>query len=80
MKGCYSVYCKKGSDKILGATLVGGPAGDLISLVTNSMYNGQGLSKLGASVYPYPSYAESFRHMADSYTVSKLKPSYKRIL
>jgi len=29
-RGIYKVYCAKGTDKILGATLVGGPAGDMI--------------------------------------------------
>ncbi len=30
-KGIYKIHCSKGSDKILGATLVGGPAGEMIS-------------------------------------------------
>ena len=29
--GIYKVHCLKGSDKILGATLIGGPSGELIS-------------------------------------------------
>ena len=28
--GIYKIYTRKGKDEILGATLVGGPAGDLI--------------------------------------------------
>ena len=34
VKGLYKIHCKKGTDEILGATLVGGPAGDLIVNVT----------------------------------------------
>ena len=59
------IHTKEGSDEILGATLVGGPAGDMISQITTAMFNGLGLAKLGACVYPYPTYAESFRHLHD---------------
>ena len=61
----YKIHCKKGTDEIIGATLVGGPAGDLIVNVTNSMYNKIGLKNMGACVHPYPTYAEAFRNMAD---------------
>ena len=64
-KGIYKVYCKKGTDEILGATLIGGPAGDIISCVSISMHNNIGLIKMGACVYPYPTYAEIFRQMGD---------------
>lgn len=64
-KGFVKIHVKKGSDEILGATAVGGPAGELISLLTSGMHNGLGLSKIGASVYPYPSWAEGIKHLAD---------------
>ena len=76
-KGLYRVYCKKGKDEILGATLIGGPAGDLIVNITAAMHNGIGLSKLGACVHPYPTHAEAFRAMADSYNRTRLKPMVK---
>ena len=63
--GFIKVHVKKGSDEILGATAVGGPAGELISLLTSGMHNSLGLSKIGASVYPYPSWAEGIKHLAD---------------
>ncbi len=37
------------------------------------MVNGLGLSKLGDSVYPYPTFAESFGHLANF----QFKPKYK---
>lgn len=46
-KGFIKVHTKKGSDEILGATSVGGPAGELISILTAGMTNGLGLSKIG---------------------------------
>lgn len=80
VKGIFKIHCKKGTDEILGATLVGGPAGDLIVNVTQAMFNGIGLSKLGACVHPYPTYAEAFRSMADSYNRTKLKPAVKGLI
>lgn len=79
-KGHYKIYTKKGTDQILGATLVGGPAGDLIGNVSCAMFNNIGLSKMGGAVYPYPTYAESFRAMADAYNRTKLKPSVKSLI
>jgi len=70
-------HTKKDSDEILGATIVGGAAGDLICQVTQAMYNGLGLSKMGACIHPYPTYAESFRHLADRYNAKKLGPGVK---
>lgn len=64
-KGFIKIHTKKGTDEILGATIVGGPAGDLISMLTSFMFNNLGLSKIGASVYAYPTYAEGIKHLAD---------------
>ena len=66
-KGFVKVHTKKGSDEILGATCVGGPAGELVSLLTAGMVNGLGLSKIGQGVYPYPTWAEKIKHVADQY-------------
>ena len=79
-QGLYKIFCKKDSDKIIGATLVGGPAGDLIVNVTAAMHNDIGLSKLGACVHPYPTYAEVFRGMADAFNKTKLRPSVKSLI
>lgn len=79
-EGLYKLLTKKGSDEILGATLCGGPAGDLIGLISSSMHNKIGLSKMGAAVFPYPTYAEIFRQMADAYKKSTMGPSTKGML
>lgn len=55
------------TDQILGAVVVGGPAGEIIMNITSGMYNGLGLSSIGACVYPYPSWAEGIKHLADQY-------------
>ena len=64
-KGFIKVHTTKGGDEILGATSVGGPAGELISILTAGMTNGLSLSKIGQGVYPYPTWAEGIKHLAD---------------
>lgn len=64
-KGFIKVHVVRGSDIILGATAAGGPAGELISLITAGMTNNLGLQKIGQGVYPYPTYAEGIKHLAD---------------
>jgi len=75
-----NIYCKKGTDTVLGATFVGGPAGDMISVVSVGMKNGLGLAKLGECIYPYPTYAEGIRNMADAFNKTKLTGTTKSFL
>jgi len=79
-KGFIKIHTKKGGDTILGATVVGGPAGELASLLTSGMYNGLGLSKIGACVYPYPSWAEGIKHLADQYNKTQVGNTSKSII
>ena len=74
-RGIYKVHCRKGTDEILGATLVGGPAGDMICQITQAMTHGLGLEALGNQIYPYPSFSESFGHMSNY----GFKPKYKKL-
>ncbi len=67
------ILTKKGTDEILGATAVGGPAGELIMTLTTGMHNNLGLSKIGACVYPYPSWSEGIKHLADQFNRTQVK-------
>lgn len=71
--GMLKILTKKGTDEILGATAVGGPAGELIMTLTTGMHNGLGLSKIGACVYPYPSWSEGIKHLSDQYNRTQVK-------
>lgn len=64
-KGFVKVLTKQGKAEILGATFVGGPAGDLISRITMGMVNGLDLSKTGSAVSAYPSYADPVKNLTD---------------
>ena len=77
--GYFRVHLARGSDRILGATLVSEHAGETISEVTAAMTNGIGLVRLGATIHPYPTQAEAIRKAADAYRRQRLTPRAKRL-
>lgn len=78
-EGFLKVHVKRGSGKILGATLVASHAGEMISEVTLAMVNGIGLGALGKTIHPYPTQAEVFRKAGDAYNRTRLTPRVKRL-
>ncbi|MCB0095531.1 MAG: FAD-containing oxidoreductase, partial [Caldilineaceae bacterium] len=72
--GFVKVHVKKGTDKILGATIVASHAGDLISEITLAMNAGVGLKTIGNTIHPYPTQAEAIRKVADAYNRTRLTP------
>jgi pyruvate/2-oxoglutarate dehydrogenase complex dihydrolipoamide dehydrogenase (E3) component len=79
-EGFLRVHLKKGTDRILGATLVAEHAGEMISEISLAMTAGLGLGRIGATIHPYPTQAEAFRKAADAWRRKKLTPSVKRVL
>lgn len=77
-EGFLRVHLEKGSDTILGATLVGEHAGEIISQLTQAMTAGIGLGKLGETIFPYPTHAEALRRAADAWRRTKLTPTAER--
>ncbi|HEU5170251.1 MAG TPA: mercuric reductase [Gemmatimonadales bacterium] len=78
-EGFLRLHLKRGSDRILGATLVAGHAGDMISEITVAMVNGVGLGGIGNAIHPYPTQAEVFRRAADTWRRGKLTPGVRRL-
>jgi pyruvate/2-oxoglutarate dehydrogenase complex dihydrolipoamide dehydrogenase (E3) component len=77
--GFLRIIHKKGSDKILGATLVSRHAGETISEVTAAMTAGAGLGTLAKTIHPYPTQAEVIKRAADAYSRTRLTPFVKKI-
>jgi pyruvate/2-oxoglutarate dehydrogenase complex dihydrolipoamide dehydrogenase (E3) component len=78
--GLLKVHVAKGSDRILGATLVGRNAGDIISEITLAVTNKIGLAKCTAVIHPYPTRAEMVKRAADQYNRTRLTPVVKRLM
>lgn len=78
-EGFFRVHLRKGSDRILGATLVAEHAGEIISQITQAMVAGVGLGKLGETIFPYPTQAEAIRKAADQWRRRRLTPLAKSL-
>jgi len=78
-KGFVRVHVRKGTDRIVGATIVAPNAGDMISEITLAMTNGLGLKHIAATIHPYPTQAEAVRQVADAYNRSRLTPFAKKL-
>ena len=78
-EGFVRVHLKKGTDTILGATIVSAHAGDLITYITLLMSLGKGVSALASPIYPYPTQAEILKKVANHYLQTKLTPQVKRL-
>ncbi len=59
--------------KVLGATIVGPRAGELISIVSFAMKSGIPLHKWVGTVWPYPTYADLLSHAVDTYMTETMQ-------
>jgi pyruvate/2-oxoglutarate dehydrogenase complex dihydrolipoamide dehydrogenase (E3) component len=77
--GFARVHLKKGSDKILGATIVARHAGEMINELSLAITTGLGLSAIGKTIHPYPTQAEAIKRLADAYNRTRLTPFIKKL-
>ena len=77
--GFVKVHVKKGSDQILGATIVAGHAGEMINELTLAITAGIGLKTLATVIHPYPTQAEAIKKVADAYNRTRMTPTVHRI-
>jgi pyruvate/2-oxoglutarate dehydrogenase complex dihydrolipoamide dehydrogenase (E3) component len=72
--GFIRVLVKKGTDSILGATIVASHAGELISEISLAMTHRLGLKSVARTIHPYPTQAECIKKVADAYNRTRLTP------
>ncbi|MFT5470662.1 MAG: pyruvate/2-oxoglutarate dehydrogenase complex dihydrolipoamide dehydrogenase (E3) component [Verrucomicrobiales bacterium] len=78
-EGMVKVHVKKGTDKIIGATIVARHAGEMISELSVAITNGVGLGKIANTIHPYPTEAEAIKRVADAYNRTKLTPFVSKL-
>ncbi|MXX11534.1 MAG: mercuric reductase [Nitrospira sp. SB0667_bin_9] len=78
--GFARVHVKKGTDVIVGATIVAAHAGDMISEFTLAMKGGLGLGTITGTIHPYPTQAEVIKKVANAWRKTTLTESKKRFL
>ncbi len=79
-EGFIKVLTEKGTDQILGVTLVGSHAGDLLHELALAMHQKIGLKKIASMIHVYPTLAEVSKRVADSYQRSRLTERTKKWL
>ena len=62
--GFVKVLTPPGKDTILGATIVGEHAGELLAEFTLAMKHGLGLNKILGTIHPYPTWSEAAKYAA----------------
>lgn len=79
-RGFARVHVRKGSDAILGATLVAAHAGEMISEFTLAMKAGAGLGTITRTIHPYPTQAEVIKKVANAWRKTTLTEGKKNVL
>ncbi len=67
--GLIKIYAKKITGKILGASVVGAHAGEIISEYAVAMKNGVSLRNIADTIHPYPSWGLGARRAADQWYI-----------
>lgn len=78
-EGFAKAVVRKGSDKIVGVTIVAAHAGEMIGEAVLAMNQGVGLGKFAETIHPYPTQAEVMRKLGDTYNKTRLTPFVKRV-
>jgi pyruvate/2-oxoglutarate dehydrogenase complex dihydrolipoamide dehydrogenase (E3) component len=79
-EGFVKVVVKKGTDQILGATIVAAHAGEMISEISVAMAAKMGLGKIGGVIHPYPTQSEAIKRVAGLYNQTRLTPAVAKLM
>ena len=79
-EGLVKVFATTRAGKILGASIVGAHAGELIGAYAVAMRHGVTLRQLSDTIFPYPTYLLGARRAADQWYVRRYAPRLVRAL
>ena len=68
--GFVKVLTEPGKDKIIGVTIVGEHAGDMLAEFVLAMRHGLGLNKILATIHTYPTWSEANKHAAGAWKLA----------
>ncbi len=78
-EGFAVAHVRRGTDRLVGATVVAAHAGDLIGELALAMTHRLGLAALGNTVHPYPTQAEVLKKLGDAYQKTRLTPTVAQL-
>jgi pyruvate/2-oxoglutarate dehydrogenase complex dihydrolipoamide dehydrogenase (E3) component len=79
-EGFARIHIQKGTDKIVGATIVAAHAGDMISEFSVAMKAGAGAKTIAATIHPYPTQAEVNKKVVNLWRKAHFTPQTKNWL
>jgi pyruvate/2-oxoglutarate dehydrogenase complex dihydrolipoamide dehydrogenase (E3) component len=79
-EGFVRVHVRRGTARIVGATVVARHAGDLIAELSLVLTARLRLGQVGRTIHPYPTQAEAIRQTSDLYARSRLTPFVQGLL
>jgi pyruvate/2-oxoglutarate dehydrogenase complex dihydrolipoamide dehydrogenase (E3) component len=79
-EGMVRLHVAKGTDRIVGGTIVAAHAGEMIGEIALAMTHGLGLKKIASTIHPYPTQAEAIRKVGDLYNRTRLTPRVKALM
>ncbi len=79
-EGFARVHIQKGTDKILGATIVAAHAGDMVNEFSVVMKAGAGAKTIAGTIHPYPTQAEVSKKVVNLWRKAHFTPRTKALL
>lgn len=79
-EGLLKVHVRRGTDEILGATIVARHAGEMLGELALAMTAGVGLGRIARTIHPYPTQVECIKKIGDAYNRTRLTPLVKSAL
>jgi pyruvate/2-oxoglutarate dehydrogenase complex dihydrolipoamide dehydrogenase (E3) component len=79
-EGFARIHVRKGTDKLLGATIVAAHAGDLINEFSVLMNAGAGITTIAGTIHPYPTQAEVNKKVVNLWRKAHFTPATKSML
>jgi pyruvate/2-oxoglutarate dehydrogenase complex dihydrolipoamide dehydrogenase (E3) component/uncharacterized membrane protein YdjX (TVP38/TMEM64 family) len=79
-RGFVKVLTPPGRDRILGATIVGEHAADLLAEFVFAMKHGKGLGKILSTIHTYPTLSEANKYAAGEWRKAHVSPFALRLL
>ena len=79
-EGFARIHVQKGTDKILGATIVAAHAGDMIGEFSVAMKAGAGAKTIAGTIHPYPTQAEVNKKVVNLWRKAHFTPRTKALL
>ena len=79
-EGFARIHIQKGTDKILGATIVAAHAGEMIGEFSVAMKAGAGAKTIASTIHPYPTQAEVNKKVVNLWRKAHFTPRTKNLL